>query len=257
MGDTAGTTKSTSIPRNTTAPITFTITTPVRRARVFFGTTTNTTYDETFTLQLERGDTASTFAPYFAPIQLCRIGTKQDYIYKSNGNWYVHKDLGNVLLDGTESWAVYGSADRGIKWDNSTISAPTYTSSEIAPVYVDYFSSKPRLDIYNRQVDYGIAIDSTSVYMRNSALSTLDGYTDWLKSHPTSLYYVLATPTDTQITDATLISQLEAVAALQINPTDTTTIYTSYLPAILVTEQGSNSYLEPYVYYNGNFIKVE
>ena len=33
----------------------------------------------------------------------------------------------------------------------------------------------------------------------------------WLDSHNTILYYPLATPTDTKITDATLVGQLNAI----------------------------------------------
>ena len=38
---------------------------------------------------------------------------------------------------------------------------------------------------------------------------TLEDYKTWLGTHNTILYYVLATPTTTEITDSTLISQLD------------------------------------------------
>ena len=41
--------------------------------------------------------------------------------------------------------------------------------------------------------------------------TTLNDFKTWLQSHNTSLYYVLATPTDTEITDSTLLSQLNAL----------------------------------------------
>jgi hypothetical protein len=39
------------------------------------------------TVQLEKGSTASSYCAYFEPIELCKIGTHQDRIYKENGKW--------------------------------------------------------------------------------------------------------------------------------------------------------------------------
>ena len=41
--------------------------------------------------------------------------------------------------------------------------------------------------------------------------NTADDLKTWLNTHNTEVYYVLATPTNTEITDSNLISQLDAI----------------------------------------------
>ena len=45
----------------------------------------------------------------------------------------------------------------------------------------------------------------------NSAVNTLELFKTWLDANELEVYYPLATPTDTKITDVTLIGQLNAV----------------------------------------------
>ena len=40
----------------------------------------------TYHFQIEKGSTATSYAPYFTPIELCKINTYQDYIYKNGKN---------------------------------------------------------------------------------------------------------------------------------------------------------------------------
>jgi hypothetical protein len=44
--------------------------------------------------------------------------------------------------------------------------------------------------------------------------TTIDGWKAWLASHPTTVYYALATPTTTEITNETLLLQLNFLASL-------------------------------------------
>ena len=37
-------------------------------------------------------------------IELCKIGDYQDSIVKDNGKWYLNKQIGKVVLNGSESW---------------------------------------------------------------------------------------------------------------------------------------------------------
>ena len=46
------------------------------------------------------------YYPYgVTPIELCKIGDYQDYIYKDSDKWYKHGVIGKVVLDGSETWA--------------------------------------------------------------------------------------------------------------------------------------------------------
>ena len=47
---------------------------------------------------VERGSTATSFAPYFTPIELAKIGTYQDRIYKADSKWYIRRAVRHLSL---------------------------------------------------------------------------------------------------------------------------------------------------------------
>ena len=174
----------------------------------------NTTYTSIkFKLQLERG-TATTYAPYFTPIELCKIGTYQDKIYKSGDDWYLHKDLAKVVLDGTDTsnYGTLGNGTGGIKRFRYSRSDIGNVPDDIRTTYCDIYQGIQRrytLDIPNSISQY------TQQNMLNITTSsttyTLNDYLSFLSSNPATVYYALATPTDTKITNATLISELDSL----------------------------------------------
>ena len=48
------------------------------------------------TIQIEVGSTASSYVAYITPIELCRIGTAQDKIYKEDEDWKIHREIGHI-----------------------------------------------------------------------------------------------------------------------------------------------------------------
>ena len=57
-------------------------------------------------VQLEEGDQPHQSQSYpinLGDIELCKIGDYQDRIYKDNGKWYIEKQIGKVVLNGSES----------------------------------------------------------------------------------------------------------------------------------------------------------
>lgn len=97
------------------------------------------------TITLTDGVVSDDFTVNLGSIELAKIGTYQDYIYKSSGNWYVHK---------------------------ATQTIASYNGETVTTEYM-----------------------STTGQLTTGA----------------TVYYALATPTDTLVTDSTLISQLEAI----------------------------------------------
>ena len=131
-------------------------------------------YSEYANVQLEIGETATNYKEYTVDtytidlntIELCKIGTYQDYIYKNGDDWYIHNNNGKT----TDS---IGSS-------NITISG-----------------MKNNGDFYSY---CGGSLNGTTITY-SSALSVSN-----------NIYYQLASATDTQITDNTLIGQLNALA---------------------------------------------
>ena len=162
-------------------------------------------------IQLELGSTATTYAPYFTPIELCKIGTYQDKIYLDSGKWYIEKQVGKVVLDGTENWQTPGTyycslAKTEAKLTGLSIPSgtPLMMSNNFTCGVNDYGQDKiGRFGAGNSYLNFN--------YDNTNNTTT---FKTWLTSNNTVVYAPLATPTTTEITDATLLAQLNAILPL-------------------------------------------
>lgn len=206
----AGVAVSGYISDNTGTSITITTGSSAKYLCVFYYLSTSDTLtpqEILDTLQIEKGSTATTYAPYFTPIELCKIGTYQDYIYKSGEDWYVHKVTGKVTFTGaeTETWSSATAATGYVRF--STASGETHADnngycnelinrgSQSHGAY-EYVWVQPNANAFYIQV-------------LNTRANDLSSFRTWLGANPATVYYDISTPTDTQITNATLISELE------------------------------------------------
>lgn len=183
-------------------------------------------------IQLEKSEIATPYTPYFTPIELAKIGTYQDYIYKSSGNWYVHKAINKVLLNGTEeNW---GTQNGVFRKDFTDAGSSAYLESIIA--ISNYFTGQStRYRDGITDLCCAKIVNTNQIAFRYDALNNdVSAWTTWLSTHNTTVYYALATPTDTQITDATLISQLDALGAMRLYVGENNlSVSSASLPAIL------------------------
>ena len=145
--------------------------------------------------------------------ELCKLGAYQDYIYKGVDGWYVHKAIKKVLLDGsTETW--YGSIFNNKV--RAQLNVPDIfivkSNNDFVGVSDHFYKS---ILVFGPNIDEGMFCqfhDTNQVYWcAPSSCTTLGEFRTWLSNNNTLFYYPLATPTDTKITDADLIAQLDAV----------------------------------------------
>ena len=169
-------------------------------------------------IQLELGSQATSYAAYFEPIELCKIGSYQDYIYKSDGKWYVHKELGKVILDSTYYNSRYGTNSYGLTQFLVELGVSDYYDTTN---YLNTLSNsfiKQTTSFANTQTQGFLpALDSGSHKLRawirilTTTADTADQLKAWLNANSPIFYYKLDTATDTEITNAALIAQLEAI----------------------------------------------
>lgn len=134
-------------------------------------------------------------------LELCKIGTYQDYLYKSGENWYKHKEIGKITLNGSENWG-YRNNYSAFYIDNTT------SKGTIAPVS-NYFKGITSGITSN---DNAILFNAFTLYLIYHALNgVVSDLQTWLGTHNTTVYYQLATPTEEQITNEDLITQLIAI----------------------------------------------
>ena len=175
--------------------------------------------------QIELGSTATAYEPYqgqsytisLGSIELCKMGTYQDYIWKDGDTWKIHKAIGKITLNGSETYTASGAA----WWTGlSDAYAALNTDPDLATKakeyeMSDYFSVMTLGELYS-EGKTGTIILRISGQNTQRLILNISGYTkqqlvDWITANKPSFYYWLATATDTTITNATLIAQLEAI----------------------------------------------
>lgn len=138
------------------------------------------------------------FYPYgTTPIELNKIGTYQDYIYKNGGKWYLHKAIGISTIN-------------DIPWVYSSGSALFYaTLANMTPAGLSRSDALCSTYPFNSGDDKFIATTSTQLRLIDSSYIDVAS----LKSAmgDVEIYYQLATRTNTEITDTTLINQLNNI----------------------------------------------
>lgn len=161
-------------------------------------------------------------------IEICKIGDYQDYIYKNGDNWYKKGYIGKAVLD--------GSVDEG--WMKS----PSYLGSYYLPsglsntftqadLLCNYFTKMPNGNVsqnYRQGLCFIENPNGTIDCWYDDGTATLEQFKTWLSTHNLIVYYQLATPTDVQITDSTLIEQLNNIYNNAYSYNGTTNITTTY-----------------------------
>lgn len=216
--------------RGTRSNAIITTTSPITKIILYASNTYNNSVGDTTTykdVQLEKGSTATTYEPYVSQtypinlgnIELCKIGTYQDNIYKQNDKWYLEKKTGKITLNGSEDWTF-----------NSSQSTPTprsiaYIYNYLSDYQQSYYSSHfiyGHTETSNRLVlgnssnshRWNMSLDDniTGIISTDTSVEKLNKIKNWFSNNNVLVYYVLLEATTTEITDSTLVSQLNALA---------------------------------------------
>lgn len=188
--------------------------------------------------QIEVGSTATNYEPYtettvtlpLGNIELAKIGNYTDRIFKSEGKWYKEKYIDKVTVNGSESWALRGDIP------NLTNTA-CFRMTTAAVFENGLVNSIPMTNRFiglanNNDTEHVRELSSSPsyrfmVFIDKTRLTTVDTDTfkTWLGNNNIEVYFVLATPTTTEITDTTLINALEELLATSTYK-NVTNIYT-------------------------------
>ena len=163
-------------------------------------------------VRIERGRTLNNYV--LQPMLMNTEPTSYEP-YNSKGKWLLTKKIGKVVLDGSENGWGYDSAKNYFRcpsytYDNLPTSA---TQNRLSKYFTNVVDWKEFRD--NTTLD-GMHIEPTGykICIRNTNYTLTNDFKNWLSTHNTTVYYVLATPTVEEITDSTLINQLENVELL-------------------------------------------
>ena len=150
----------------------------------------------TITPQINEGTTALEYEPY---------GT----------NWYVKKEIGKVVLNGSENWgAGWNSTNNtnGFVFRNFPSAGGFVSTDAGCRYYSNHFNFSSSTAYYqDKELLYINASNALGMKISKTLAPDLATFKTWLSNNNVEVYYVLATPTYETITDTTLIGQLEAL----------------------------------------------
>ena len=163
-------------------------------------------------------------------IEYCKIGDYSDRIFKNvssdpdydsekdEGAWYIKKNIAKVTLDGTQNVSSTSYSDLFY-----------ITSGNLNITYIDggkcnYFgfvsndsitgNSGANTNLSNNQMAFRLGGTKDRLYIKSNEYADNTAFQTWLSTHNTTVYYVLATPTYTKITDEDLILELENLGSM-------------------------------------------
>lgn len=205
--------------------ITTTATTKYLKAQFNYDNTTTITQTiiNNCALQLEQGSTATTYEPYTETIQLlslgsielAKIGTYTDRIFKSSGKWYVYKAVGKFVLNGsetiTQNSATFENVIRYTIYKAHNVDVMNITSKGTGfnnqlPILNSYDGDSEHLYIYNNVL---------YMFYDKTKITGLNALYTFLSNNNLIVYGRFTTPTTTEITDTTLIEQLNNLENLK------------------------------------------
>ena len=197
-------------------------------------------YDDTLentlaSIQIEKGSQATSYAEYFTPIELCKIGDYQDRIYKENDKWYLYKTIAKFIPTGNETW-IYDTSKNFCRMGGGVFESQAIQNQNQMNTHFQYRASSWAnfRDATTTDCTYIIQTTASSGYqlcLRNTSLTSKNEYVAWIKENQPVFYYQMATPTTEEITDTELINQLNAVELL--DGINNISINNPYLPAIM------------------------
>lgn len=213
----------------------------------------------TLGIQIEAGSIKTNYAPYKPPIYLGKIGTYQDYIFRNTtenplydstleeGQWYIHKEIGRVVLNGSESWQIKNSGtDNWMYYFNASL--PIITDSTVNNSKCNYY---PFGAVGNSNTNTGYYIVRNEEFrIRWGTQDTVANFKTWLGTHNTEVYYVLNTPTNTLIEDEELINQLNSIELLEgLNNVSVSSANLPFIMNLMYNYQ--EAYVEEILYFSG------
>ena len=198
---------------------------------------------EAIKLQLEKGSTATTYQEHqeqtqtisLGDIELCKIGTYQDYLYKSGDKWYKKEQIckiankTNWLVNsiGTNNRAIvvlasngYGKAVDGFNTTNAVCNMLIAESQ--GTIASDTEINRIAVNNENIYIKFADTINTKAL-----AEAQLDSMTNLV------IYYKLLTANDIEITNTTLIEQLNNLEKAQSYNGTTNISSNGNLPIVL------------------------
>lgn len=142
-------------------------------------------------------------------LELCKIGDYQDYIYKENGNWYIQKNTKKTILDKPTT----GNLNTDYTYNYFSYNGEPSEIYQGTNIICSHFIGAYNVPDMRTKAQYNNSIfwESNTTFVRVDKFNTVEEYINALSADDITIIGISKTPTTTQITDQTLIAQLNAI----------------------------------------------
>ena len=169
------------------------------------------------TVQLEEGSVATDYEKHWH-IELNKLGDDQDYIYKEDGVWKIHKATSKEYLYNCNYYMnPAGETGRYRVWNDSLreIIKKTVDSYDMTSARCDSYQAKTQAQTYNGQKGFDV---NTNGYVQfydveYDGSDKKDAFVEMLREKSAFIVFALASASEGIITNQSLIEQLEALVA--------------------------------------------
>lgn len=190
------------------------------------------------------GDDPQEYTIDLGDLELCQIGDHKDYIYKDGDVWYKHKAVNKAVLDGSadEGWITSGVTYRPNSVYFADLSDAT-TTQALSNMFTVWQNTGGGITTRLPNLSFGWATTGNKLMaVRYDASESLEAFKALLASAPMVVYYELTSASDEEITDATLIAQLDVFAAAKSCNGTTSIAVTGDLPIVLAASAYKNNW---------------
>ena len=156
-----------------------------------------------FQYQIEKANSATPYEAYKESIitlplnnnEIAGIGDyKDELIVDKNGKCWLNKKIGKVVLDGTENWIVQSSTSSRIVFTTSIDGIEAYTNSNSIPNLMSshFIPVSENAAWVEGNISRTKSFNLSYIYLVVNNEYTLTTFKEWLSTHSTVVYYVLA-----------------------------------------------------------------
>lgn len=188
------------------------------------------------------GDGSQDIVIDLGSLELCKIGSYQDYIYKDGDSWYLHKETTSVTLNGSETWYIWNGNlyIESITDYNRTSNVPfcsvykgtAMTAGTLTPTAAN-----------DKTIRFGNNANLVNrLFIIDSNFANVADFKAWLSTNNLKVYYALAASADIAITDGSLITQLNALLSARAYDGSTSITTSGDLAASLTVEAFKNGW---------------
>lgn len=181
--------------------------------------------------QLEKGSVATDYAPYQSQVlninlkgnELCSVGNAKDELIVKNGRAKIIKRIGKVILNGSES--VWYAVSEGFytptsSWDNKS-------RSETLSNYFQTFTAYSGFKDASNGTGF-LYPNVNNYYLKIDGITTVAELKNWLSTHNTTAYYVLATEEKIDLGEVDTLNTYNGVNNISLNASMNTNMSITY-----------------------------